>query len=246
MIVGAGGRGQKVSLGAKIPGAGGGAGGCLNNYIDNFSISNHTVTIPVVGDGLYTEFTNSTFTNSSFSLKAQNGSFVTRGSVSLNDTDLIPASSTPNQQGVGGSGGENIGSAPGGSVYTNPGDIGNYLTFLGDELVSNTYFGGGGGSGAGDSILSGNSPSGGNGGGGGGGGGSNSAGALGSGGIGTNGFDGQNATAPIIYTFGGGAFNSIGTGYGGGGGGGGSSGASGSENGGDGGGAMLLLYFQSL
>jgi hypothetical protein len=235
MIVGAGGSGQKGNASGTVPGAGGGAGGCLNSYIDDFSITNYTITIPDLGDGKYTEITN----NSTLSLIAQNGIFITRGSVSLNSTVLIPASSTPREQGVGGSGGQAAGSRPGGSVYT-----GNYLTFLGDGLVSNTYFGGGGGSGAGNNVNSGNNNNGGNGGGGGGGAGLDILNNQGNGGIGTN---GNNGLATVGSTVGGNAFNSIGQGYGGGGGGGGSSSASSSGGlGGTGGGAILLLYFQSF
>jgi hypothetical protein len=228
MIVGTGGTGQPGSANGEIPGAGGGAGGCWNYFINNFSLSNYTITIPTINTGLSTQIT-----DGSFSLTAQSGQYVQRGYVNLNGTDLSPASSIANEQGVGGSGSQNIGSAPGGSVYS-----GNHLTFLGDGLVSNTFFGGGGGSGAGNMVPDTNA-NGGDGGGGGGGGGYSFVYEFGTGGIGTNGNNG--IIGSIIAPKGGNAFNSIGQGYGGGGGGGGGGDVGG--NGGNGGGAVLLLYF---
>ena len=237
MIVGAGaigGNGTGTAANS-LGGIGGGAGGCWNSYIDNFSMSNYTITIPVVSASLYTELTN----GSTFTLRAQNGSERTRGSIVLNSNVLSPSSNTNNEIGVGGvtqSGSYVVG----GGVYTNTGNTGNYLTFLGDNLMSNTYFGGGGGVGATARVTNNLKCHGGDGGGGGGGA-TRSGGAIsvyGNGGIGINGNRGGNAST--LFNPGGAAFNSIGQGYGGGGGGG-----SGDMAGGNGGGAVLLLYFQS-
>ena len=240
MIVGAGGTGSNSSAnGTYIGGSGGGAGGCWNNSIVDFSANSYTITIPAITAGLYTKLTN----NSNFTLEAQNGQLLQRGEVKLNTTILSPVSSTPNDQGVGGSSGQNAGASPGGGLYLNPGNTGNYLTFLGDNLISNTYFGGGGGGGAGIIVTTGANGNGGNGGGGGGGAGVKD-GIRGTGGIGTNGSNGANATTNNGSN-GGNAFNSIGLGYGGGGGGGGAGSASSPAGvGGSGGGAVLLLYFQ--
>jgi hypothetical protein len=244
MIVGAGGVGQSSSFqDAFVGGAGGGAGGCRNDCISDFSANSYNITIPVVSDGLYTKLYTS---DNSYVLQALNGQFIQRGSVNLNGIDLSPISSTPDETGVGGTTGEKNGALPGGPVYlgTN-GSSNNYLYFLGDNLLSHTYFGGGGGGGAGRRVSNdGVNANGGDGGGGGGGGGLYDSAVYGIGGIGKNGSNGVNAS-DSSGSNGGSAFNSIDQGYGGGGGGGGSADYSSIGIGGNGGGAVLLLYFQT-
>jgi hypothetical protein len=244
MIVGLGSNGRVGALNVITGGAGGGAGGIWNDFVNNFPAGNYNITIPNVSSLLKTTFINSS-SPSTFSLIAESGQEGYRGAVdmSLNGINLskCPSSTIEGQFGVGGTAGEVSGGRNGGGVFLNPGNTGNFLTFLGDNKLSNTLFGGGGGGGSDFNSTGINGKNGGSGGGGGGGGASS-----GVGGTGINGFTGGNGSG--IGGVGGSAFtaSTIPTkGYGGGGGGGGKSSPAGVQGaaGGIGGPAMLLLYF---
>jgi hypothetical protein len=274
MIVGQGGNAQSGFTGSyySIGGDGGGAGGIWNG-VTSLSSGNYSITIPAVNNIDSATIQNAS-SSSLFNITATTGGFINRGAVNItinsSTTTLSPASSTDGSIGVGGqpsevtqvssgSGGpftETPGSA-GGAVYLGSnGSSGNYMYFLGDNILSNTLFGGGGGGGGrGDSPATGTPPTpptgspaypattGYNGGGGGGGGGVGLA-----GGTGVNGLTGNNNGGS-----GGNAFtnSSITSGYGGGGGGGGSITVGGTNAtprgpGGTGGPAMLMIYFTHL
>jgi hypothetical protein len=239
MIVGLGCNGRIGALSAITGGVAGGAGGIWNDFVNNFPVANYNVTIPNVSSLLNTTFTNST-SPSAFSLIAQSGQEAYRGAVdmSLNSINYSksPSSNIAGEFGVGGQAGEYNGGENGGGVFLNSGNIGNFLTFLGDNLLSNTLFGGGGGGGSNYEATNQNGGSGGGGGGGGA--------TYGVGGTGVNGFTGGGGGG--VGGVGGSSFTASTTtkGYGGGGGGGGKSSNNQGAAGGIGGPAMLLLYFQ--
>jgi len=252
MIVGIGCNGRIGALNATTGGVAGGAGGIWNDFVNNFPVGNYNITIPNVSSLSDTTFINSS-SPSAFSLIAESGQEAYRGAVdmSLNSINYskCPSSNIEGQFGVGGTAGELMGGRNGGGVFLNTGNLGpNFLIFKGDNLLSNTLFGGGGGGGSNYNIdpgLSINGLNGGSGGGGGGGGASDGA-TTGVGGVGVNGFTGGGGGG--IGGVGGSAFTASTTqkGYGGGGGGGGKSTGAQGAAGGIGGPAMLLLYFQTL
>ena len=244
MIVGIGCNGRIGALFATTGGVAGGAGGIWNDFVNNFPAGNYNITIPNIPNSSSlsdTKFINSS-SPSTFSLIAKTGEEAYRGAVdmSLNgiNLSLCPSSTTEGQFGVGGTAGEISGGRNGGGVFLNPGNTGNFLTFLGDNKLSNTLFGGGGGGGSNFNSTGINGRNGGTGGGGGGGGASS-----GNGGTGINGSTGGNGSG--VGGIGGSAFTASTPtkGYGGGGGGGGKSTSAQGAAGGTGGPAMLLLYF---
>ena len=243
MIVGLGCNGRIGALSATTGGVAGGAGGIWNDFVNNFSVGNYNITIPNVSSLLNTSLINNS-SPSTFSLIAESGQEAYRGAVNLTLNNVTstkcPSSNIEGEFGVGGTAGQSSGGRNGGSVFLNTGNTGNFLTFLGDNLLSNTLFGGGGGGGSNYSSIGINGKNGGLGGGGGGGGAT-----TGVGGTGVNGFTGGGGGG--VGGIGGSAFTASTTtkGYGGGGGGGGKSTTSQGAAGGIGGPAMLLLYFQT-
>jgi len=263
MIVGPGGTGQSAATSTyfSIGGAGGGAGGIYNG-LTNLSSDNYTITIPAVNNTSSTIIQNL----SGFNITAETGGFISRGGVKVNGSYVSLPSTTGGQFGVGGTPSQVTQGAPGtsnpfvfypgsaGGVVLQSPSLNNYITFMGDNLLSNTLFGGGGGGGGtgGNEILYPTTPygpnhpatTGYNGGGGGGAGGYGISGGM-AGGQGTNGLNG--GTGVFNGANGGIAFTNLSPtpGYGGGGGGAGSvlAGDSVHSVGGKGGPAMLMIYF---
>jgi hypothetical protein len=254
MIVGHGSNGQSGSftnLGS-IGGQGGGAGGIWNG-LTSLSSGNYSITIPPA-NGSPTIIENSLDPNI-FNITAESGIFRDRGAVNKTvntvTSTLSPSSNVYTEFGVGGKpsseGANTYNGTIGGPVYTT--GMSNYITFMGDGLVSNTLFGGGGGGGgAGQDNDSNNGGTNGYNGGGGGGGSGQISGAF-PGGTGLNGNHGGPGNS-LDCGSGGNAYT-IPQGYGAGGGGGGSNGYDGDSlggigcPGGTGGPAMLMIYFNT-
>jgi hypothetical protein len=253
MIVGPGGiaQGGYKDNYYSIGGDGGGAGGIWNG-LTTLPQGNYNITIPNV-DNISSTIIEDSTTPANFNITATTGGFIIRGAVTQTvfpiTTTLSPSSTTYTQPGVGGKPSEVTNASGtyvatpgtiGGSVYLGTSNIGNYINFVGDGILSNKLFGGGGGGGGTGGADSYPATTGYNGGGGGGGGGVGLA-----GGTGINGLPGNSNGGA-----GGNAFTSstpLTPGYGGGGGGGGSVYGGGSYSvegaGGTGGTAMLMIYF---